>query len=341
MGSRFLIGGSVKVPAYEPAVGGDRLTSGGYYGDYGGSGDSDLAAYLRQIYRSSLDAQLASLRAAYEQNAAEYRAHDDLISQAYMSRRNQAAGQNDLERMYMAELGAARGLNTGAYGQLALAQSAAYQGSIAELLAAEGQDRAANDLALQKLTAAYRGDVSAAQARSSTGLAQALYSEYVRQAEAAQEAARWEAQMAYQREQDALAQQNRQTQWDYSLAAAAREQAYSLAAAMLKSGVLPDSATLAAAGISQSDAAALVQAYRQGTVRNVRRSAGEETPAVEQPSGGTARFSIIRGNLGEQLSSGNETRALGYLQSVWGELSAQERSDVQSLLQKYGLSYNP
>ena len=159
---------------------------------------------------------------------------------------------------------------------------------------------------------------------------------YVRQEEA------WRReQLAYQREQDALAQRNWQAQWDYSREAAAQEQAYSLAAAMLKNGVLPDGATLAAAGISPGEAANLLRAYGQGTVRNVRRSTEDETPAVEQPSGGTARFSIIRGNLGEQLSSGNETRALGYLQSVWGELSAQERSDVQSLLQKYGLSYNP
>lgn len=97
-----LTGGVVGTPSYGGYGPWAGLTSGGYYGDYGGSGGSDLAAYLRQMYQSSLDAQLVSLRAAYEQNAAEYRAHDDLISQAYINRRNQAAGQNDLERMYMA-----------------------------------------------------------------------------------------------------------------------------------------------------------------------------------------------------------------------------------------------
>lgn len=274
-------GGSAQVPIDQRAqylaslpTGGSAGSYGGYSsGTYGGGdGGTDLAAYLRQAYAENLNAQLAGLRAAYEQNLAGYRAHDDLIAEGYRQQQNQAAAQNDLQRMYMAEMGGMQGLNTGAAGQLALAQSAAYQGNLAKLLAAESQDRAANDLELQKLAAEYQGDLVSAQAQSSANLADALYNEYVRQAQAAQENQRWQAQFAYQQQQDALDQAYRQAQWDYSLQADQRDSAYDLAATLLKNGVLPDSATLAAAGISQADAAGLVQAVQQAAMKSGRKS---------------------------------------------------------------------
>ena len=115
-----------------------------------------------------------------------------------------------------------QGLNTGATGQMALARSAAYQGNLADLLAAESQDRSANDLAMQQLAAGYQGDMASAAAQSNAQLAQALYSEYARQidaAEAARQAAQtqanWQAQFDYQRQQDALNLQKWQQQFDY------------------------------------------------------------------------------------------------------------------------------
>lgn len=293
-------GGAVTVPVYEPRpVGGGEIglsrgrgptggaSASGWGAGYGdaGAGGTDLTDYLRQAYMENLNARLAALRAAYEQNTANYRAHDDLISQAYRQQQNQAAAQNDLQRMYMAEMGGMQGLNTGATGQLALAQSAAYQNSLAGLLSAESQDRAENDLALRQLAAQYQGDLVSAQAQSSAGLADALYNEYVRQAQEAQENERWQAQFAYQQQQDALDQAYRQAQWDYSLQQDQRDSAYNLAATLLKNGVLPDSATLAAAGISQADAANLLRAYQTGSTpaarRVVTRSTGEDTGTTE------------------------------------------------------------
>lgn len=304
-------GGSTRVPADERAQylaalpAGGAGTSGGGYGSYGGGsgggysdygyGGDDLSAYLRQIYESNLNAQLARLRAAYEQNAADYRAHDDLIAQSYRDRQNQAAAQNDLQRMYMAEMGNMQGLNTGAAGQLALAQSASFQNTLADLMSAESRDRAANDLELRKLAAGYQGDMAAAAAQSDSDLAGALYSEYVRQLQAAeaarqaaQQQANWERQFAYQQQQDTLAQQNWQAQWDYSRQAEARDSAYSLAAAMLKNGVLPDGATLAAAGISQDSAASLLQAYQQAAVQ---KNKTKSSPSAGNGGGGTQDYS--------------------------------------------------
>ena len=198
--------------------------SGSYGGGYG-SDISDASQYLRDMYAQQIAAELASLKSTYEQNLADISTQDDLISSAYAQQRNQAAAQNDLQRMQMNEYGIMRGLGSGASGQMALAQSAALQGSLAQLGTQEAQSLSDNALSRQKLTIAYRNAADQAAAEGNAKLASALYEEYVRQQElalqqqeAAQEQANWEAKMAYQQQQDALAQQNWQAQFDYQKA---------------------------------------------------------------------------------------------------------------------------
>ena len=198
---------------------------GGSYGGGYGADISDASQYLRDMYAQQIAAELASLKATYEQNLADISAQDDLISSTYAKQRNQAAAQNDLQRMQMNEYGIMRGLSSGASGQMALAQSAALQGSLAQLGTQEAQSLSDNALSRQKLTIAYRNAADQAAAEGNAQLASALYNEYVRQQElalqqqaAAQEQANWEAKMAYQQQQDALAQQNWQAQFDYQKA---------------------------------------------------------------------------------------------------------------------------
>ena len=198
---------------------------GGSYGGGYGADISDASQYLRDMYAQQIAAELASLKATYEQNLADIIAQDDLISSTYAQQRNQAAAQNDLQRMQMNEYGIMRGLGSGASGQMALAQSAALQGSLAQLGTQEAQSLSDNALNRQKLTIAYRNAADQAAAEGNAKLASALYEEYVRQQElalqqqaAAQEQANWEAKMAYQQQQDALAQQNWQAQFDYQKA---------------------------------------------------------------------------------------------------------------------------
>ena len=73
--------------------------------------------------------------------------------------------------------------------------------------------------------------------------------------------ANWQAQFDYQQAQDALDRQQWQTQWDASRQADRQSTAYKMATAMLENGLMPDTGTLAAAGISQADAQALVGLY--------------------------------------------------------------------------------
>lgn len=150
--------------------------------------------------------------------------------------------------------------------------------------------------------------------------------------------------------------------------------------------MLPDSATLAAAGISQADAAGLVQAVQQAAMKSGRKSTGGGSISGGKPSmtysqilnaiengqvtdsvrsgydyfmgsgsydrfyggntgtGGEVRPDVnaVISNVNTQLTRGNTEAADGYLRSVWNGLTAQERQQVQSVLQKYGISgYQP
>ena len=209
--------------AVSPHAGGSvsNIDLGSSFGGLGG----DASQYLHEMYAQQIAAQLAALKSTYEQNVADIQAQDDLITSAYDKQRNQAAAQNELQRMQMNELGLMQGLNTGASGQMALAQSAALQGNLATIGSQEAQSLADNALNLTKLTAQYKNAADQAAAEGNAQLASALYEEYVRQQElalqqqaAAQEQANWEAKMAYQQQQDALAQQNWQAQFDYQKA---------------------------------------------------------------------------------------------------------------------------
>jgi len=197
---------------YAPQV--SYMPSYDYSSSFGGTG-GDLTAYLKELYAQQMAAELASLNASYQTSEAELAAQDDLIRDLHNQARNQAAAQNELERMRMNEYYLMQGLNTGAAGQLALAQSAAYQGNLAGIGSQEAQALADNALALAQLRIQYETAIQQAQAQGNMQLANALYNEMVRQENVAlqqqamaQEQARWEAQFAYQQQQDALAQQN-------------------------------------------------------------------------------------------------------------------------------------
>ena len=293
-------------------------------GDYGGS---DLTQYIRDMYQQSLQAQLAQLQAGYEQNAAGLRAQDERIAQAYQQQRNQAAGQSDLQRMYMAELGNYQGLNTGATGQMAMAQGMSLQNQLAALGAAENQDLAANGLALSQLGIGYQGSVNSALAQNSAQMAGALYDEYVRQIQAeeaarqaAQAQANWEAQFQYQMQQDALAQQYQQqaAEWEYrqqlaQLEAAAGKQsasnAWDYAQLLLKNGVMPDEATLYAAGLDAGSAQSLADSYKWQLGQKYAPKTSGSSGRSSSASGGTSKPRLTYSQALSAIEGGRATDA--------------------------------
>lgn len=211
--------GGAAIPSQALVNGGNQ--AGGISSLEYGAG-SDASQYIRDMYAQQQAAQLAALKSAYEQNVLDYQAQDDLISAEAQRQRNQAAAQNELQRMYMNEMGIMQGLNTGTTGQMALAQSAALQGNLASIGTQEQQSLSDSALERSKLKAQYSAAVDQAVAQNNYELANALYQEYVRQdtlaqqkAAAALEQQNWLDKFNYQKEQDALAQQNWQAQFDY------------------------------------------------------------------------------------------------------------------------------
>lgn len=352
-----------------PAAGAAGAVGGGYSG-YGSGGYGDMTDYINDMYAQQLEAELAALKTAYDNNVAEVESQNDRIAEQYRAARNQAAAQNALETQRMNELGIAQGLNTGATGQMAFSQNAAYQGNLGNLWAQEAQDQADVDLMLAQLMDQYNGNVYQATAQSNAQRTQALLEEMVRQ-------------------QELAAQQQ----------ALSREYAMNL----LSSGVMPDSATLSSAGISANEANALSQIYKQqidanlaktlaSTAKTSSGSSKSSTASATKPrltwaqvkkeledgntnaavlsayqyymgepyggasngsSGSTGTGGSATGNTGYNASNfnaamssirtaldqGNTNTLYSGISSMWGKLSNTQKETVQRILAEYGLSY--
>lgn len=269
--------------------GGGGGSSGGSH-SRGGS-VSDLSEYLNAMYAANTQAQLAALQSAYEQNLAGLQANAEKIPVTYQAARNEAASQNEIARQAFNEYANARGLNTGTSGQAALANSATLQGNLSDISTQESNALAENALQQQLLAVEYRNAAAQAQAQGNAQLAQALYSEYVRQddasmqlAQLAQEQANWEAQFNTANNQWNQQFQASQQQYQDSLAAQNREYAYNLAMTMLGAGIMPDNATLTQAGISSSDALSMRMAALQGGSSGSRSSSSGRTTPSRSPT---------------------------------------------------------
>lgn len=143
------------------------------------------------------------LRAAYEAEAGPVRDRDGWLDDLYARKRNQAAAENELERMRMAEMGLAHGLGTGGFGQMALGRSMAYQGVLGDLHAREAADRAENDRRLDALRSKYLSAVEVSDARNEAELLDAILDDR-RRREAALAAA----------EKQAAAERRWQMEWE-------------------------------------------------------------------------------------------------------------------------------
>ena len=256
-----------------------------------GGSVSDLSEYLNAMYAANTQAQLAALQSAYEQNLAGLQANAEKIPVTYQAARNEAASQNEIARQAFNEYANARGLNTGTSGQAALANSATLQGNLSDISTQESNALAENALQQQLLAVEYRNAAAQAQAQGNAQLAQALYSEYVRQddasmqlAQLAQEQANWEAQFNTANNQWNQQFQASQQQYQDSLAAQNREYAYNLAMTMLGAGIMPDNATLTQAGISSSDALSMRMAALQGGSSGSRSSSSGRTSPSRSPT---------------------------------------------------------
>lgn len=326
--------GGAAIPSQALVSGGNQ--AGGISSLEYGAG-SDASQYIRDMYAQQQAAQLAALKSTYEQNVLDYQAQDDLISAEAQRQRNQAAAQNELQRMYMNEMGIMQGLNTGTTGQMALAQSAALQGNLANIGTQEQQALSDSALERSKLKAQYSAAVDQAVAQNNYELANALYQEYVRQdnlaqqkAAAALEQQNWLAKFNYQKEQDALAQQNWQAQFDYQKQQDALD--YKLALQKMNaSNVKKAGPTLT---YSQ-----MVEAIDRGNLTPNVLSAykyymGEDYAQDKTINPGTSydmSFEELKSNITRYLSLGGSKRAQNILDSHWDSLTTAQQKELSEL----------
>lgn len=230
------------------------LQTGGY---------SDMTKYLEDMFAQNLESELAALKSAYDTNVAELESQNDKIAEQYRAARNQAAAQNEIEKQSMNERALATGLNTGTSGQIALAQNMAYQGNLGNLYASQAQDQAAGNRALAELMREYNTNVNRTTANINAQKAEAIYNELIRQEEMAAAAA----------QRDAA---ERAAALERELANQENTRKYALT--MLQNGMRPDDATLAAAGLSPTEAELW---YQYGVQANAPKVKAVKTPAAK------------------------------------------------------------
>lgn len=164
----------------------------------GGTGAGDLEAYLQQIYAANLASQLAQLEAAYNKNLSQLDETSEKTDANYTEQKRQTTGTSAQQAANWREIANAMGLNSGAFGQGALAQANVLQGNLNTLNTAQATAQADIERQRALLGQEYQLAILEAQANNDFERANALYNEAVRQDEALRQKEQFNAQMQLQ-----------------------------------------------------------------------------------------------------------------------------------------------
>ena len=207
----------------------------------------DYSSYLVQMHNAKKQAELAKLKAAYENNVAQLDREENGLAEGYQIARNETAANHQQERRNFAQLAAANGLNSGTAGQAELARSVALQNGLNGIAAAEASDMADLTLKRAQTETEYNAAIAQAQYTGEHELAAALYKEKVRvqeiliEEEIRRQKYAMELALARRKQANEAAEQNKQRLAGYG------EQC-------LKAGIVPTEEMRKAMGISLSDA---------------------------------------------------------------------------------------
>lgn len=278
---------------------------GGASGSSGVSSGSTYEDYINQMYAAALQAQLAQLQASYEQNLSDLDAEKGTVDDTYTEQKRQTTGTNAQEAANWRELANAYGLNSGAIGQAALAQSNQLQSNLNTLESAQAAAQAEIERQRSLLGQQYQLQINQAMADNDFERASALYQEAVRADEALREQQQFNAQLALQYAQ--LAMQQSQYESDLALQYA-------------KAGLT--------AGGGSSSAAALTSG---GT------STGQGDIYISADSGmSTTEFNDFQRAMKEYVSAGLEDRLDTLLKNNVDKLSNEQYLIVKNQLAKLG-----
>jgi len=151
-----------------------------------------------------------------------------------------------------------------------------------------------------------------------------------------------------------------QSQFDTSQAADNKSTAYTQAMNTLSTGVMPDSATLAAAGINTTTAALIRNYYlSQGAARTTASASGSAKSSVAKTSGSTAKttsttaagtttaatsttgmndseFTAFAKSIAAILSAGKSALASSRITAIRNKMSQAQQNTINALLERYG-----
>lgn len=140
--------------------------------------DSGRGQTVSGMYDAQRNAELAGLKTAYDQNVSNREAARNNISAQYRTSANDLQAQYERNRRNNNQAFAANGLNTGAAGQVQLAQSSAYQRDYGALRGKESQDIAEAERGLADLKVAYQNAIQQANANGDYKKMAALLDDY-------------------------------------------------------------------------------------------------------------------------------------------------------------------
>lgn len=137
----------------------------------------DQSENINKIYDAQQKAKTDALKAAYDQNMADYDAQAAKIPQTYNEARRQVSTQADISRANLNEQMAGSGINTGAGSQLALSQQNSRNAAMGKVSTAEADALSDLEAQRQKVKAAYQNAVAQAISENDAARAKALYTE--------------------------------------------------------------------------------------------------------------------------------------------------------------------
>ena len=137
----------------------------------------DQSESINKIYDAQQKAKTDALKAAYDQNMADYDAQAAKIPQTYNEARRQVSTQADISRANLNEQMAGSGINVGAGSQLALSQQNSRNSAMGKVSTAEADALSDLEAQRQKVKAAYQNAVAQAISENDAARAKALYTE--------------------------------------------------------------------------------------------------------------------------------------------------------------------
>ena len=137
----------------------------------------DQSESINKIYDAQQKAKTDALKAAYDQNMADYDAQAAKIPQTYNEARRQVSTQADISRANLNEQMAGSGINVGAGSQLALSQQNSRNAAMGKVSSAEADALSDLEAQRQKVKTAYQNAVAQAISENDAARAKALYTE--------------------------------------------------------------------------------------------------------------------------------------------------------------------